>query len=102
MHKQTKATAIPKAVKEAVYRRDGGRCVLCGRTYQAEPNAHVIARSQGGKGIEQNIVTLCDTCHYRYDQTADRHAIRERLERYLKDFYPDWEPEQMVYHKYDY
>lgn len=102
MHKQTKETAIPKAVKESVYRRDGGRCVLCGRTYQSEPNAHVIARSQGGKGIEQNIVTLCDTCHFRYDQTADRHTIRERLERYMKDFYPDWKPEDMIYHKYDF
>ena len=31
MHKMTKATSIPKSVKEAVYERDGGRCILCGR-----------------------------------------------------------------------
>ena len=58
MHKMTKATSIPKSVKEAVYERDGGRCILCGRN-NGEPVAHVIRRSQGGKGIEQNIVTLC-------------------------------------------
>jgi 5-methylcytosine-specific restriction endonuclease McrA len=100
MHKQTKATAIPKAVKEAVYRRDGGRCVLCGRTYQAEPNAHVIARSQGGMGIEKNVVTLCWRCHDQYDNSADRHEIRSKLERYLLNIYPDWKAEDMIFHKY--
>lgn len=57
MHKMTKATSIPKSVKEAVYERDDGRCILCGRN-NGDPVAHVIRRSQGGRGIEQNIVTL--------------------------------------------
>ena len=33
MHKRTKALAISKAVKAAVYARDGGCCVLCGSPY---------------------------------------------------------------------
>ena len=30
MHKRTKATSIPKKVKDAVWKRDGGKCVICG------------------------------------------------------------------------
>lgn len=74
MHKQTKATSIPKSVKEAVYERDGGRCILCGRN-NGEPVAHVIRRSQGGRGIEQNIVTLCPSCHRAFDEGPQRTAL---------------------------
>lgn len=101
MHRQTRAKAIPKAVKMAVYERDRGHCVLCGAN-DGQPDAHIVARSQGGKGIEQNIVTLCRRCHDRYDNSADRHEIRERLERYIKQFYPAWTEEDMIYRKYDF
>lgn len=101
MHRQTKATQIPKAVKIAVYERDGGRCVLCGAN-DGEPNAHIVARSQGGKGIEPNVVTLCYRCHRRYDQTTERHALRAQLERYIKQFYPDWDERDMIYRKYEF
>lgn len=28
--KRSKATDIPKKVKERVYKRDGGKCIICG------------------------------------------------------------------------
>ena len=56
MRAETKATSIPPEVKKAVYIRDNGFCVLCGSPY-GDPVAHVVRRSQGGKGIERNIVT---------------------------------------------
>ena len=31
----TKATSIPKSVKEVVYERDGGRCILAGGTTES-------------------------------------------------------------------
>ena len=43
--KRTKALEIPSKVKAAVFERDGGCCVYCGRV--GIPNAHFIARSQG-------------------------------------------------------
>lgn len=39
-------------------------------------------------------------CHYRYDQTAERHMIRAQLEEYITTIYPDWTEEAVTYHKY--
>lgn len=98
MHKMTKATSIPKSVKEAVYARDGCRCILCGRN-NGEPVAHVIRRSHGGMGIEQNIVTLCPPCHRAFDEGAERYIIYARIVDYLKGKYPGWKLENVVYRK---
>ena len=98
MHKQTRATKIPQKVREAVYERDGGLCVLCHA--QGVPNAHFVARSHGGLGIEQNIVTLCPACHHRFDNTAERKEIREILRAYLKSLYPDWNENELTYRKW--
>ena len=100
MHRQTKATGIPQHVKEAVFERDGGRCVRCGRVRGAFPNAHFIARSQGGLGIEENILTLCWPCHYEYDNSANRAEIREQLRQYLISKYPGWDETKLIYKKY--
>lgn len=97
MHKQTKATSIPAAVKRAVWERDGGRCVLCGK--QGNPWCHYISRAQGGLGIEQNIVTLCDKCHNDFDQSAKRRRMKEYIKWYLKMIYPDWDEMKLFYKK---
>lgn len=99
MHRQTKRTSIPPKVKRQVWERDGGQCVLCHRN-DGHPDAHIVARSHGGLGIAENIVTLCPRCHYRYDQTAERHMIRAQLEEYITTIYPDWTEEAVTYHKY--
>ena len=57
--KRSKATDIPMSVKQKVWERDKGMCVVCGNNYNVMPNAHFISRSKGGLGIEQHIVTLC-------------------------------------------
>ena len=97
MHKRTKALQIPPSVKRAVYDRDGGLCILCGRP--GDPVAHYISRAQGGLGIAENVVTLCPDCHRRYDQTADRKWIRPRIAAYLRTQYPRWDLQQLIYHK---
>lgn len=99
MRKQTKACSIPKRVKEIVWERDGGVCAVCGSP-NAAPVAHYIARSQGGLGIPENIVTLCPDCHRAYDQSDSRQWYRAVLRRYLKSKYPDWDERKLVYRKY--
>ncbi len=94
--KRTKALAIPDEVKRAVWDRDGGRCVCCG-SRRASPNAHYIARSQGGLGIEQNVLTLCADCHRKYDQSVKRKELRAFFRGYLKKMYPGWDEAELIY-----
>lgn len=97
MRKETKATKIPAKVKKAVWERDKGRCIVCFR--EGNPWCHYISRAQGGFGIEENIVTLCDNCHWRFDQTADRKHLRGYIANYLKAHYPGWDEEKLIYRK---
>lgn len=96
--KRTKALDIPPVVKRRVWERDGGCCILCGSPH-AMPNAHYIARSQSGLGIERNVVTLCIRCHDAYDKTTDRKAIRQRIKDYLISKYEDWNENELYYKK---
>ena len=98
MHKMTKALAITTKVKATVFERDGGRCVICSR--MGNPDAHFIARSQGGLGIEENIVTLCRDCHRDYDNSYKRPFYREIIREHLEEFYPNFSDEDRVYKKW--
>lgn len=97
--RRAKACDITKKVKDRVWERDGGRCIICGN-HQAMPNSHFIRRSQGGLGIEENIVTMCHLCHSMYDQGCDRRTIEAYTEKYLRSHYPDWDREKLVYKKW--
>lgn len=109
MHSETKATKIPKRIKDAVRKRDGGRCILCGRP--GEPHCHVVRRSAGGMGVEENIVTLCDRCHYAFDKGLymkemeplgfrSRAEIKKFIYEYMEERYPGWTPEKVTYRKW--
>lgn len=97
--KRAKACDIPKSVKDRVWARDGHKCIICGNR-NAMPNSHLVRRSQNGLGIEENIVTMCQTCHQMYDQGVDRRAIETYTEKYLKSLYPDWNREKLIYKKW--
>jgi hypothetical protein len=53
---------IPSDVKQAVWVRDGGKCVLCGSTVDLEYD-HDIPFSQGGSNSVNNIRLLCQNCN---------------------------------------
>lgn len=96
MHKATKALQISKAVKRAVYERDKGLCVICG--VPGLPEAHVVSRAHLGLGVEENIVTLCRDCHRLYDGIR-RKEYGALIRNYLKGIYPDWNENNLIYHK---
>ena len=98
MTKRTKALAISKEVKARVWERDHGYCIICG-TADASPNAHYIARSQGGLGIEENIVTLCTRCHYEFDFGKKRVEYSLYIRDYLMSKYPYWNDDNLIYRK---
>ena len=97
MNKRTKALAISQAVKAKVFKRDNGLCILCGRA--GLPEAHYIPRSQGGLGIEQNIITLCRFCHNKLDQTTERGELLEREREHLDLWYPGFPDTDRKYKK---
>ena len=62
--------------------------------------------------VEENIVTLCDKCHYAFDEGLfmdrlrplgfnSQEDIRTYIIDYLKGFYPDWSEEKVRYKKWD-
>lgn len=64
------------------------------------PNAHYIPRSQGGLGIEENVVTLCLGCHMRYDNGAGREQTKAEIKSYLEELYPEWDESKLTYKKW--
>lgn len=108
MKRRTKELGIPREVKKAVAERDSAEgypcCIWCGTPAPTEDrlafsNAHFIPRSQGGRGIEENILTLCPKCHKQYDHTTARDGMRMYFRGYLRSNYPDWDETKLYYKK---
>ena len=108
MRKDTKARDFDRKAKVAIMERDKidgwPCCVHCGAAAPSDEspvwsNAHFIARSQGGRGVPENGLTLCPACHRRYDQTTERAGMREFFRAYLQDRYPLWSEESLIYRK---
>lgn len=106
MRKDTKARDFDRKTKFAIAERDSidgwPCCVYCGAAAPdtiAWSNAHYIARSQGGLGIERNGLTLCPICHRKYDQTIARTEMRAFFREYLSMFYFGWNEEDLIYRK---
>jgi 5-methylcytosine-specific restriction endonuclease McrA len=55
--------------RRAVFVRDGGRCVYCGKV--ATSIDHVVPRSRGGRHEWNNVVSACRRCnHVKADRTV--------------------------------
>lgn len=96
-HKLTMACEIPNEVKWKVWERDGMSCLWCGK--RGDPWCHYIPRSQGGLGIEENILTLCCECHFKYDHTPNRQKMKAFFKGYLEGKYDNWSEDKLIYRK---
>jgi ATP-dependent DNA helicase RecQ len=50
------------SLRQQVLRRDGWRCQSCGTMSNLEVH-HKEFRSHAGDDTEENLITLCSTCH---------------------------------------
>ena len=64
---------------------------------------HIVPKSQGGLGIEQNGVLGCRYHHTLMDNGNEdlRGVMFEYIEKYMQNLYPGWNKENLVYHKYE-
>lgn len=109
MNRQTRAKTFKPEVKKQILRRDGG-CIFC-RTGRFPVNddygrrildiAHVVNRSQGGLGIEQNGVTACRNHHQQLDNGNKgwREDMQQYIETYMRQQYTGWDRGKLVYRK---
>ena len=98
MSKRSKACEINQRVRAEVYARDKG-CIICGSIHNLTI-AHFISRAQSGRGIKENLVTLCILCHHEMDNGKNSLEIKARVKKYLNDLYPDFTDEMRIYDKW--
>ncbi|HEU4656635.1 MAG TPA: HNH endonuclease signature motif containing protein [Capillimicrobium sp.] len=64
VRRQAGREPIPREVRLAVWRRDGGRCVSCGGDFDLQYD-HVIPVALGGASTVENLQVLCAPCNRR-------------------------------------
>jgi len=72
-------------LKEQILKRDGYKCIICGRSskegYELHVD-HILPKDKGGKATLENGQTLCSICNFRkknYNQTESGKKMFIRL-----------------------
>lgn len=111
--KQARAREFSPETRQAIIRRDRGKCIFCQMHYQMGENnefaksilsiMHYISRAHNGLGIEENGALGCIWHHEMLDNgnTGRRDEMLNMFKEYLKEKYPDWDEERLVYSKWD-
>lgn len=75
-------------LQNAIYERDGGRCVVCHCYVQEGEKFHHEPCGSGRKSDEiTKGVILCYSCHQKRHSTEHANEIKEKVEEYLNDLY---------------
>ena len=75
--------ALAQFVK-LVYERDQHKCAVCGKWVEdGHKPHHVVYKSHGGSDTLENMVLLCDDCHYQVHHGLDSTKIKDKIMRYI-------------------
>ena len=96
--KRTLATEIKTKTRKEVIERDKNHCIFCG-SHQMLTIAHYISRANGGKGIKENLVLSCMTCHMKLDQSSERKKFLQIVKNHLQSNYGDFDESSLKYKK---
>lgn len=111
MNRRTKKLQFDKKTALKIVERDKC-CIFCkagfhmdstdNLAYQIQDIMHIVNKSQGGLGIEQNGVLGCRYHHGLLDNGNKglREEMLRYIEFYMKNLYTDWNKENLVYRKY--
>lgn len=76
--KEYQRKMMTDSLRYDILKRDGFRCVLCGRTVNDGIKLHVdhiIPVSKGGKTVKENLRTLCEECNWGKSDKYDEDGI---------------------------
>lgn len=60
-----KPISRPRPTRDAIFARDGWRCVYCGESTRELTLDHVVPRIRGGGQTWDNLVAACRACNHR-------------------------------------
>jgi 5-methylcytosine-specific restriction endonuclease McrA len=72
-----------RRLRQEVLERDRWRCQYCGATAELEVH-HINFRSHLGHDEEQNLITLCWSCHRKIHE-SNRRSPKEQNDKGAKD-----------------
>lgn len=75
--KEYQRNKMTDSLRYDILKRDGFRCVLCGRTAGEGVKLHVdhiVPVSKGGKTIHKNLRTLCESCNWGKSDKYDEYG----------------------------
>jgi len=89
MSKRSNWTDFDKETKKYIKKRDGGRCVICGKVGATQCMHVFLSRAKGGKGCKENGASGCPECHRINDNPIGKKEIElsisnnYKVKRYL-------------------
>lgn len=114
MAKYTKLLQFDKHTRDLICERDNYGCLFCKLGYHVvglnradlEFNVfdimHFIPKSSLGLGVAENGVLGCRYHHHLLDNGNKglRNEMLDIMEDYLKECYPDWDKDKLVYRRW--
>lgn len=108
MKKTTKLRQFNEETKKKIWERDN-ECIFCKLGYYLpnRPNdnifdvMHIVNKSQGGLGIEENGIIGCRYHHHLLDNGSKglREEMIKIISNYMISLYPEWDVGKLKYRK---